>query len=113
MVNAHRYVHTAVRRFYAPHWIQFCDQIKVSPQTHGAFDKQDNMLGLQLPRNLFDQRIDQMVRPLKLVYSVKENEVESRCYLFGVRYYVFVFFEEVIAVSEDTYENVRSRTQQG
>lgn len=107
MGNPHRYVHSAVRRFYDRHWLQFCDLLKVEPQTLGAFNNQGDMIGLSLPD---DSDIETMTKSLRLMYSVKEEGVEVRCYLFGTRYYKFVFFEQTIAVSEDDNENVRKRT---
>ncbi|AXG67268.1 hypothetical protein HOU09_gp224 [Dickeya phage vB_DsoM_AD1] len=107
MGNPHRYVHSAVRRFYDRHWLQFCDLLKVEPQTLGAFNNQGDMIGLSLPA---DSDIEAMTKSLRLMYSVKEEGVEVRCYLFGTRYYKFVFFEQTIAVSEDDNENVRKRT---
>lgn len=113
MGNQQRYVHTAVRRFYGANWIQLCDLLKISPQTYGAFNSTENMIGLQLPRQEFgDEKIGNMVRSLRLVYSTQEESVEIRCYLHGTRYYKFVFFESTIAVSEDTHENVRQSTNQ-
>ena len=107
MGNPHRYVHSAVRRFYDRHWLQFCDLLKVEPQTLGAFNNQGDMIGLSLPA---DSDIETMTKSLRLMYSVKEEGVEVRCYLFGTRYYKFVFFEQTIAVSEDDNENVRKHT---
>ncbi|QZE59473.1 hypothetical protein MPK66_gp229 [Erwinia phage pEa_SNUABM_2] len=108
MGNPHRYVHTAQRRFYDKHWIGFCDLIRVEPQTCGAFDKQDDMIGLSLPRD-FD--VDTATKSLRLIYTETDENVEVRCYLFGTRYYKFVFFEQTIAVSEDTNENVSKHTR--
>ncbi|QZE60141.1 hypothetical protein pEaSNUABM35_00224 [Erwinia phage pEa_SNUABM_35] len=107
MGNPHRYVHTAQRRYYGKHWIGFCDLIRVEPQTYGAFDKQDDMIGLSLPRN-FD--VDAATKSLRLIYTTNDENVEVRCYLFGTRYYRFVFFEQTIAVSEDSNENVSKHT---
>ncbi|QZE56765.1 hypothetical protein pEaSNUABM20_00229 [Erwinia phage pEa_SNUABM_20] len=107
MGNPHRYVHSAERRFYERHWLQFCDLLKVEPQTLGAFNKQGDMIGISLP---VDSDITEMTKSIKLMYSVTEDDVEVRCYLFGTRYYKFVFFEQTIAVSEDDDENVRKRT---
>lgn len=107
MGNPHRYVHTAQRRFYGKHWISFCDLIRVEPQTYGAFDKQDDMIGLTLPRG-FD--VDSALKSLRQIYDTTDENIEVRCYLFGTRYYKFVFFEQTIAVSEDTNENVSKHT---
>jgi len=107
MGNQHRYVASVERRFYGPQWLALCDLIKVEPQTCGAFAKNGHMMGLTLPKE-FD--VEAATKSLRLVYAVKEEDVAVRCYLFGTRYYKFVFFEQTIAVSEDDYENVRKRT---
>lgn len=103
MGNVHRYVHGAIRRFYGRHWMEFCDLIHVSPMQQGAFNGQGDMIGLQLPA---DADVAAMTKSLRMVYSVTEADVLSRCYLFGGRYYRFTFFDHTIAVSEDDHENV-------
>ncbi|AWY08496.1 hypothetical protein HOT49_gp231 [Erwinia phage vB_EamM_Alexandra] len=110
MGNTHRYVHTAERRFYGKQWITLCDLIRVEPQTLGAFDKQGDMIGLSLPRD-FD--VDSATKSLRQMYTTTDENVEVRCYLLGTRYYKFVFFEQTIAVSEDTHENVSKHTSAG
>lgn len=107
MGNPHRYVHTAVRRFYDKHWLQLCDLIRVEPQTLGAFNTQGDMIGLSLP---VDTDVEALTKSLRLMYATKEEGVEVRSYMFGTRYYKFVFFKGMIAVSEDDNENVRKRT---
>lgn len=109
MGNPHRYVHVADRRFYAKHWLQLCDLIRVEPQTLGAFNSQGDMIGLTLPAAT---DVGEMVKSLRLMYTTKDDGVEVRSYLFGTRYYKFVFFEQTIAVSEDDNENVRKYSNQ-
>lgn len=112
-MNTHRYVTSVERRFYAAHWLAFCDLIRVEPQKYGAFAKNGHMIGLQLPRSIFTaDALIESVRSLRMFYNVTENGVEMRCYLLGARYYKFVFFEDTIAISEDDDENVRKRTSQ-
>ncbi|QZE58791.1 hypothetical protein pEaSNUABM28_00234 [Erwinia phage pEa_SNUABM_28] len=108
MGNPHRYVHTAQRRFYGKHWVSFCDLIRVEPQKYGAFNSQDDMIGLTLPKD-FD--VAEATKSLRQIYVTTDENVEVRCYLFGTRYYKFVFFEQTIAVSEDTDENVSKYTR--
>lgn len=107
MANPHRYVSSVERRFYGPHWLALCDLIRVEPQKYGAFAKNGHMIGLKLP---IDFDVEGQTKSLKLIYDVKDNGVRMSCYLMGTRYYQFVYFEQTIAVSEDTYENVRQRT---
>lgn len=107
MSNPHRYVATAQRRFYSKGWLEFCDHIRVEPQKIGAFNSQGDLIGLQLPTD-FD--VTAVTRSLRLTYSVTEEGVEVRCYLFGARYYKFVFFDQTIAVSEEDYEIVSKRS---
>ncbi|QYW03190.1 hypothetical protein pEaSNUABM14_00229 [Erwinia phage pEa_SNUABM_14] len=107
MSNQHRYVASAQRRFYSKNWLEFCDLIRVEPQKIGAFNKQGDLIGLQLPVD-FDYTT--ATKSLRLMYAVKEEGVDMRCYLFGARYYKFVFFEKTIAVSEEEYEIVSQRS---
>ena len=109
MGNPHRYVATATRRYYDKHWLRFCDLIRVEPQTLVAFNDQGDMIGLQLAA---DADVDAMTKSLRLMYSHTENGVEVRSYLYGTRYYKFVFFEHTIAVSEDDDEIVRKNSNQ-
>ncbi len=113
MVSTHRYVSNVERRFYAPYWLSFCDHLKLAPQTYGAFAKTGHMIGLKLPRDIYtDDKVVDMVRSLRMFYEETQDGILIRCFLFGSRYYKFVFFEDAIAISEDDDENVRRRTSQ-
>lgn len=111
MGNTHRYVAIAARRFYGAHWVKFCDLMRVDPQKVAEFDKTDVMIGVKLDRSEYsDERIADSLKSLRMVYSTTIEGLPTRCYLHGTKYFKFIYFESIVAISEDTHEIVRQFT---